>query len=165
MTKQPQWLAIANLGDVNPVDHGGFFVFVDNTGAYAPEAEFLDVPFDETDRYTVYRFCLDKCTLTDGILSDNQFHPSHPAWFAQPEHERKNRPQDTCYLSNVADSMGIDLHALHSLFCSDNPIERAEAYRAIGEYHGFENLDSYPLELTRSEARKRYRTPLRQLSR
>ena len=35
-------------------------------------------------------------------------------------------------------------------------IERANAYRAIGQYHGEENLDSDPLTLTKEEAEERY---------
>ena len=35
---------IANLGDVNYVDFGGFFVFVDENGTYGAEAEYLEPP-------------------------------------------------------------------------------------------------------------------------
>lgn len=36
-------------------------------------------------------------------------------------------------------------------------IQRALVYRAIGEYHGYENLDQYPLTFkTRAEVEARY---------
>jgi len=156
---QPNWKYIANLGDANPIDHGGFFVYIDETGVYDPEAELLEITRQndggEPIEWNVYRFSLEKCTLQNGILSDNKFHPEHPAWFA--ECKRAERPQDTTYLSNVAECMGMDLETLQTLFCSDNPIERAEAYRCVGEYHGFDNLDSYPLTFTdRTEVEQRY---------
>jgi hypothetical protein len=40
--------------------------------------------------------------------------------------------------------------------CGESSVARAYVYRAIGDYHGWENLDGYPLTLTREEAEKRY---------
>ena len=163
---QPNWKLIANLGDVNPLDYGGYFVYIDTTGVYEAEAELLTVAEDgnEIRGYTIHRFLLDKCTFIDGILSDNDFHPGCPAWFAKPESERAARSQDTTYLKNVADFVGTSNGGetediLIQMFCSDNPVERAEAYRAVGEYHGFDNLDQYPLKFKsnqRGEVAKRY---------
>lgn len=34
-TRQPLWTRIANLGDVNPIEYGGFFVYVDRRGLNA----------------------------------------------------------------------------------------------------------------------------------
>lgn len=169
-TNQPEWKFVANLGDAHPIDHGGFFVFEDTTGVYAPEAELLESPDSDDGTWTVYRFSLDKCTLTltkplrphamamDGyVLSNNKFHPEMPAWFAKPELEYLMRPQDTTYLSCVAKCHGVDLDELRRMFCSDNILERAMAYRAVGDFHGFENFDSYPLTFTeRAEVEKRY---------
>lgn len=158
MALQPKWKFIDNLGDANPLEHGGYFVFIDETGVYPPEAEYL-VVLDESDdpKYKAYRFSLEKCTYINGILSDNSFHPLYPAWFATPEAQRAERPQDTTYLKNVSDCHGIEEQELIRLFCSDDPLERADAYRSVGEYHGFENFDNYPLELRKREARKRYK--------
>jgi hypothetical protein len=45
---------------------------------------------------------------------------------------------------------------VHDL-CSESPLDRAVAYRAIGDYHGFINLDESPLtDLDRSEIEARY---------
>jgi hypothetical protein len=157
---QPHWALIANLGDVNPIDHGGYFVYRDKTGVYCEEAELLESPDDDEDgTWRVYRFPLDVCTFTDGILSDNPYHPSVSAWFAQPESEHRARPQDTTYLSNVAECVGTDSADLTTMFCSTDPLKRAEAYRAVGEYHGFDNLDSDPIEFTdRKDIEGRYET-------
>ena len=164
MSKQPVWKFIANLGDAHPIKYGGLFVYVDETGVYPPEAELLVEPSDEewhdddrkefeadgkphesTLRWKVYRFILEPCTYINGILSDNKFHPNHPAWFAK-------------YLHLIASSSGQpDDRAFISMFLSDDPCERAWAWRAVGEYHGWENLDSYPLTLTREEVNERYK--------
>jgi hypothetical protein len=159
MSAQPQWELVAQLGDANPIDHGGHFVYVDLTGVYPPESELLipDEGDEDAERWTIYRYSLDKCTLTDGILSDNPYHPSHPAWFATPDHHERDRPQDTTYLGRVADCCDIERSELERMLCGDDPVERATAYHAIGSYHGWENLDSYPRVVTsRDEIEQRY---------
>ena len=45
-------------------------------------------------------------------------------------------------------------------FFSEKPEIRALANTAVGEYYGYENLDSYPLRLTLAEMKKRYRKEL-----
>jgi hypothetical protein len=150
MTNQPQWKRIANLGDAHPLSYGGYFVFVDETGEYAPEAEVLDVNNEhETDddklTYTVHRFSLHQCTFINGILSDNPYHKATAAWFA---------PKNTIECES---RYNITLDEFAKLLTSDNPLERAEAYREIGEYHGWDNFDHYPLRLTRAEAVERYK--------
>jgi hypothetical protein len=99
---------------------------------------------------------LERCTNINGVLSDNQHHPECPAWFATPESRRAERPQDTTYLKGVAEFCGQTAKQLAKWFCSPSSVERAFAYRCVGEYHGFENLDGYPLRMSRKEAKKRY---------
>lgn len=149
MTKQPDWKLIANLGDVHPLEYGGYFVYVDTTGVYDPEAELLIAPDDDGGAYEVRRFSLERCTLTDGVLSDNKFHPTYPVWYSV---------SDTGRLADIAQACDIPEADIVAMLCSEDPIQRAHAYRAIGDYHGFDNLDSYPLTLTRAEAEARYRT-------
>ncbi len=156
MSKQPEWECIANLGDVDPVDYGGYFVLRDKTGVHEAEAEFVDTRDDGTDvvEWTVYRFILDKCTYIDGVLSDNKYHPEHPAWF--------NELRGVAAYCGVGDDADVD--GLIAALCSENPIERADAYSAVAEYHGWENFDSYPLTFTdRAEAEARYAPYLAEL--
>lgn len=156
MTNQPIWREIAQLGDADPVSYGGYFIYQDETGVYAPEGEWLASPDtdDAPEGWTVHRFSLDRCTYTepenDGggpyakVLSDNPYHPFHPAWFADDLHK-------------VADFIGESVDVLREWFCSEDIQERAFAYRAIGEYHGFDNLDGYPLTFKRrKEVERRY---------
>lgn len=159
---QPKWKLLANLGDVNPIDHGGYFIFEDETGVYDPEGEYLESPEDDSGEWIVYRFSLDRCTLTtsepdeDGstynVLSDNPYHPLMAAWFARKD---PKRPQDSG-LEDVARCMDQDVDELEAQLCSADVLERAHAYRDIGSYHGFDNLDSYPLRLTKAEVNARY---------
>jgi hypothetical protein len=138
---QPKWKYLTNLGDASPLEHGGYFIFEDETGVYAPEAEYLEVKDDGTG--TAYRFSLDKCTYIDGVLSDNKFHPDHPAWFAD-------------HLPHIADSFDMTVAEVAAKFCSDDVLERAWAYREVGSYYGFDNFDNYPLELSEEEMQIRY---------
>lgn len=133
-TTQPRWRMVANLGDVNPIEYGGFFVYVDQTGAYRPEAELLLEPDEDNgiSGWTVYRFTLEDCSYTNGVLSDNWAHQEMPAWFADS-------------LESIASFISSDVDTLRQGFLSDDPIARAWSWRAVGDYHGFDNLDSYPL--------------------
>lgn len=121
-------------------------------------AEHLPKRWTSRLKWTVYRFTLEPCTYINGILSDNKHHPDKPAWFTKPESERKDRPQDTTYLKDVALSSGQPgVGAFISSLTGDDVVDKAWAWRAIGEYHGFENLDHYPLSLNRAEVEARYK--------
>lgn len=161
-TRQPKWEMIANLGDVSPLDYGGYFVYRDTTGVYPAEAELLvvDDEGDEDSTYTAYRVVLDRLKLVDGYLVPLAYDPSwsHPLerydeWFHKE-------------LEAVASSIGSTKESLEALFTSDELAARALAYRAVGEYHGWDNFDDSPMTgMTRAEAKKRYGTDLKQLQR
>jgi hypothetical protein len=154
-TRQPNWVFRANLGDVHALEHGGYFVYVDETGVYAPEAELSIPPCDEIDldapeaRWTVFRFSLDKLKLVDGHLVPDRYQSDwpHPVadyreWFQKD-------------LKQTAECVGMGEDELAEMFCSDDVCKRAQAYRTVGDVWGFENLDSYPLSLTRAEMQER----------
>lgn len=143
---QPDWEFVANVGDVNPLDYGGLFIYRDRTGVYAPELERVEPDSDADDcTYTVWRAVLENCTYVNGILSDNRFHPDYAVWFAD----------DLDMLARFSDTTRAELVAL---FTSSDPRERARAWSIVGDYHGWENLDSYPLErMTRAELVERYK--------
>jgi len=137
---QPQWKCVANLGDVDPMEHGGLLVFIDETGEYPPEVEKIEP--DVNGKWQVHRALLEPCTFIDGVLSDNPFHPDYPAWFADD-------------LASVCSTMDVELDDLIRMFCSDDAVERAEGWRCVADYWGWENMDQYPLTLTRSEVEQR----------
>jgi hypothetical protein len=147
-SRQPEWEFVANLGDKDPLDHGGIFVFKDRTSVYEAEVEVLQLTCEKEDmeRYSIHRFSIDRCTYVDGILSDNKYHPKHPAWWIGS-------------MESLASYIDEDKDALIARFCSEDVCERASAYCMLGDCFGFNNLDHYPLEsLTRSEVEERYRS-------
>lgn len=134
---------IGTLGDVNFVSYGGGKVLMNPEGD-RPQVEYLPYGFDEIPEgmktLPLYRFDIDKCTYTEGILSENPYHPSYPAWWADR-------------IVSMANTYGEEPGDLIAAFCSDDPMERALAYVKLGEYFGFEELDSYPLQLTPEEGK------------
>jgi hypothetical protein len=160
-TNQPKWKMIANLGDANPFEYGGFFVFIDVTGVYSPEAVKFDIDDNATDktRIQAYRFSLDKLKrvsdvntkktvlVFDGLTNDSP-HPieDYDEWFHQ-----------LVDFKSMAEGLGITVEDFEEMFCSDDILDRACAYREIGENFGFENLDDYPLDVTLKELKKIYK--------
>ncbi len=199
MTNQAIWKFIGNLGDINPIEHGGLFVYIDETGHYSPEAVLLHPKTEK--KYEVRRFSIENCTYTNGedlykffcsltsesrknyrfndytwdqlpdferttwntkgILSDNKFHPLYPAWFAKPESEKANRPQDTTYLSNISRQYEKTNQELIAGFLSSDPLARAKSWEMVGVYHGWDNLDSYPQYLTRKDVLERFKVEIK----
>lgn len=138
---QPDWKTVCHVGDSNPVDYSGGFVQVDQTGVYAPECTWIEAGESETDPVTVYRFILEPCTYVNGILSDNRFHPDKPAWFAK-------------HVEGVAMFKGDEPQNVIDQFCNPDPTDSAWAWIDLGQYAGFDNLDSYPLTMTPDECRE-----------
>lgn len=103
-----------------------FAIFVDTTGVYAPEIEYLDAT-------EIYRWSLDQLHFNeDGDLCNAH---GHQEWF------------QTCHadLRDVARSCGRKVRDLEDALASDNVMERAHAYMDIAGYHGAINFDQYPL--------------------
>lgn len=149
MTNQPRWKLIVNLGDVNPIEYGGYFIFKDTTGVYPEEAIFLDsTPDDKSGAWIEYCFTLDRYKLVEVDLDETtkksylvpfnynkewtQPISAYEAWFVND-------------LDSIASSVGSTREMLIEMLCSADAINRALAYRDIGAYFGFENLDSSPL--------------------
>lgn len=140
-----------NLGDEKPLDYGGFLVLrmtsPDEVEA-SYEAEFWPEP--EGGKYTVYRVGLDRLKKAGDHLVPFEYgadwpHPveRYDEWFHQG-------------LDDVASFVGSTRAELEADFSSADPVKRAWAYRAVADYHGWDNFDSYPLELTREEMEKRW---------
>ena len=120
---QPKWQFVCNLGDVNPLDYGGFLVFKDETGAYCPEATVILVNDDGIH--------------IDRILMEDY---DGDGWF-------------TDELGAVASFIGSTVEELDKQLRSDDLWERGRAYQALTDYYGTENLggDGYSLH-TKFEA-------------
>ena len=134
-------------------------LFEDTTGVYAPEMEVADEIFDvdeDDEPFILFRFSLDKLKRVrdpEGrevyIVSDNYDESWSHALHQYEEWFIKDLP-------GVASSMGTTRDELEDAFVSDDPNDRAWAYESIGRYHGFENLDGYPLRLSEEELEDRW---------
>jgi hypothetical protein len=156
MTNQPKWKCIAQIRDVNPIDYGGHWILQDSTQVYDEESEILLVDDDNSQKtsYIVYRYSLDKLKLVKGYLVPAKYdaswpHPvaSYNQWFAKD-------------IQSIAEFIGMTTYKLEKLIIANDPVCRAIAYEAIGQYFGYENLDSYPLILTENEVKERYNKPV-----
>jgi hypothetical protein len=146
---QPSWKFVTNLGDATPLEYGGLFIYTDETGVYPPEMERVKPIEDE--QLEIHRVSLDRYKMLDGHLVPYNYDVTWPhlpraynPWFAED-------------LGKVADYVDMKKEHIVDALCSDDPVRLAAAYRAIGDYHGWENLDSYPHTVSQDEARKRYK--------
>ncbi len=141
---------IENIGDVNPIDYDGIFIY--KTGDKTGEVEVLSVIGDDSDgmptKWQVSRFVLEQHTYENGILSDDKFHKNHPVWYSKD-------------IEHVANCYDIPVNELIDLLCSDDIISRAMGYHIIWSWYGLHNFDEYPLEYTnRGHVYARYKTIL-----
>lgn len=145
---QPEWQEVGRVGDVDLVTHGGGIIYRDATGVYPPELERCEPLEDGT--VEIRRVSLERFKMHDGKMVPYAYQDSWPhavhsyvPWFRDS-------------LFSVGQCMGSSCEELTEALCSDDPQALASAYEAIGDYHGWDNLDSYPLILSQSEAEKRY---------
>lgn len=134
-TQQPNWKCIGHVGDVDPIAHGGGFVYVDETGVYGPEMTWFEPAPDEEWHKTegktplqVYR-----------ILLEPQ--PENEWW-----HER---------LPEVARSCGVTAADMLRPF-GNGSLGRAFVYMNLIQHFGAEEFDQEPATTTEDEAYAKY---------
>lgn len=182
VTQQPDWEFIANLGDMNPLEYGGYFIYKDKTGVYPERADVILPPSEHMTGETlneIYRIEIERLKLVEGYLVPVRYRRDWNLTFPQPKSKRGGvlewRPEDIEnklhaqrfaawfqeHLESVSSSSGTTKEELEIAFTSENPLERFEAYRMIGEYYGWEELGGEPIRRTQKEAEKRYAKELR----
>ena len=124
---QPSYWCIANIGDANPIEHGGAFILVDRNGIYPPTMIILErEDYGDSVGFELVTVELEDLTVTsDGGLCDNKFHCNLHAWFGDPS-----------TLKAIAAYAGKSLEQLRGQFVSDDPKIRAMAYRDLVSYQG-----------------------------
>lgn len=158
---QPSFWCIDNIGDATPFVHGGAFVMVDMRGTYPTELLILE-PYGR-DRYgdpTNWRRITVQCERLFGIkidgklaaLSDNRFHPDLPVWWGSASD-----------MESIAASYGRTVEEVVSSFLSSNQIEVAQAYKDICDSHGYDELASNQVELSREDAKSFVKAMERQI--
>jgi len=151
-TKQPKWKRVGTIGDINFVEYDGGIVFVDETGGYCPELEYVqNMPEPHNDAY-VYRILLEPLKLSP---NGNLIPAAYDSSWSYPIESYTEWFDDS--IQQVASQVGMDRAEFIKALTSDNPIARASAYEELARYHGWENFDSYPLHFTsREELEARY---------
>lgn len=130
---------LGNLGDAHPFDYGGFIVYeLHDRGKRYLGAEFWHEPLDprnipegaeEEPEYTVYAFSIE---------------------------ENVKRDLDWVDWRRIAEFAGLPQEEIDRMSTSEDPLERAELYRTVGDYYGFQELHSRPLHFTREEMEARW---------
>lgn len=134
---------LAHVGDVNPLDHsGGYLMRVRPNGgrdkSYT-QIEYTDAPENEPEGgndahvFTVYRAPIPPDVAAECDWADIAAVAGHVGVYEQDWRK-----------------------AAHGTI-----LERAFCLKSIADYYGWPNLDSFPLELTGKELRKRWRNRLR----
>jgi uncharacterized protein YukE len=144
---------IQSFGDVDFVEYGGQLLVRDENGGLYLEA--IEEPEEgEAEEWTIYRTDIDqlkkvpkggKVFLVSSSYRSDWSHPvsSYDEWFSK-------------HIDEVADTSGMDSKKLVKMFCSDDPVDRAEAYITLASHFGWYELDQYPLRLSRKEVEERY---------
>lgn len=151
-TKQPIWKRVGTIGDVNFTKYSGGLVFIDESGVYPPELEYVHAGDTEEQDAYVYRVVLENLKLSpEGKLIPARYDASWPEpienyaeWFDRD-------------LDKVGEFVGIPRRDLVAYLVSSDPMLRALAYESMASFHGWANFDSYPLRLNPNELLKRYR--------
>lgn len=123
---------LGNLGDKHPLDYEGLIVYevLDDDLEYI-QAEYWNAPEIDEHGYMVYRFDIEK-----DVFKDLNWVSGH--W------------------DRIARFAGMSTEALLRMGYSEDPLERAEVYRLVGEHEGWENIDNYPEKFSRKEMEKRW---------
>lgn len=154
--RQPSWHCVANLGDVDPFEHGGKFLMIDRRGFYPAELWVFNGWDDKAPTFK-HHIVLDICFQVqdcDGnyTLCDNVYHPHLTAWFGSVED-----------IERVSSFIGMNPADFRRLFCR-NAYDRAVAYDAVATYFGLIEFDQYPTFFdTKQEAKAFCRRMLSQI--
>src|SRR6266496_3443390 len=137
-TQQPQWKCIGHIGDVDPIAHGGAFIYIDETGVYPPKMTWFEPGTDEQwhelegkTPLDVYRVMLEEDSTREW-------------WYDK--------------LGSIASFTGQTLEQVQADANSADPRVKAWVYDSLVRYFGAEEFDSYPLRMTEDEAYEQYAT-------
>jgi len=136
MTQQPKWKLAGHVGDVDPIAHGGGFVYIDETGVYGPEMTWFETLDDGTwerlqgeTPVTEYRIMLDSGT---------------EEWWYED-------------LYKVVEYCGGQLKDYREYAVSSDPMVLANLYADLISYHSAYEFDQYPSTYTEDQEYERYK--------
>lgn len=135
-TQQPQWKCIGHIGDVDPIAHGGAFVYIDETGVYPAEMTWFQPGPDETWDKIGGQTPLEQYRI---ILERD---PTDEWWWDK--------------IPEVAKSCGQTEDEFRAFATDPNPLKRAWVYDSLIAYFGPHEFDSYPTTQTEDQAYEQY---------
>jgi hypothetical protein len=156
------------VGDVNPIQYGGWLVGLKATHVDAIVIEPIDWEEngkrqgDGVDCLT-YTVALDRfklvCDVADpindaGFLVPDSWNNSWP--WGPTNHEWWDEPE---FHKNFTESTNLPWSDFVESICSDDPIKRACAWQEIASYYGIQNLDDQPIRETEAELKKKFALP------
>ena len=152
------------VGDVNPLQYGGWLIGLRDTHVDCIVIEPID--WEENGKKQgegidclTYRVCLDRFKVIGDINTraeylvpdrwDNSWSwgPDNTEWW-----------DDTSFRESIQNS-GIGWDEFVTAICSTNPVHRAFAWQEIASYFGIQNLDDYPMREKESDLRRRFALP------
>ena len=127
------------IGDANFLDHSGGPVFA------IPESKGgqRSMSFDR-------EYMLEYVEPPEG-----DFEGKRAKWTVYRVHV-KPEVIDWVKLKDIASYIGASVSELQSVLHGHNPLHLAHLISDVASYHGWQNLDSYPLHLTKKEVEQRY---------
>lgn len=140
-TQQPKWKFVGGIGDIDPIAHGGGFIYEDSTGVYCPEMTYFEPASDDTwhklrgnTPLTVYRILIERDSTKEW-------------WYAK--------------LDVIASYTGQSIEDIQH-HASGSTMERAMLYSDLISYFGAHEFDSYPTKTTEGKAYFRYWREMKQ---
>lgn len=123
---QPEWEIIANLGDVNPFEHGAVFVFIDRLGNC--DSEMSVIQWDDNIKNTGYETRIVLERMSPDSIKDKWFYDD---------------------IGPASHCCGSSDEVIKTDLCSPNAITRADAYLSLFYYNG---MGKSPKKITKEEA-------------
>jgi hypothetical protein len=174
---QPKWKFVDNLGDAHPLEYGGIFLYVDETGEYPPELERLEPPCDDhrcegaefawgtkasedeeheaaCEHYEVTRVVLEPL---QEVRDEDTMHLVDGRYKADwPHPVASYRPWFADDLASVADSAGAEVSELRTQLLAEDAKQRAYGYLMIAQHHGWGALGGEPRMFAKEALLERY---------
>lgn len=125
MTKRTYRKLIKRIGDINPFIHSGGILYKENNKYYINYTHGIDFYNEDSNKHIIelYQFEV-----------ENKL----PSWIKE---------DDLKSICSFSDLPIIDINKEHDY------ITMSDYYMAIGDYYGFDNLDSYPIEINESKSK------------
>jgi hypothetical protein len=132
---------VGELGDVNPVEYGGGFVLACTGGGRSEQTHEIEIaPYGQEEEGEDGPLTVFRVDIPEGDVWEDQ------SWA---------KPRD------IARSMGMSERELRALGAAGaTPLQKASAIEALAGYHGWHELDQYPLKFSPAELRRRWRSLL-----